>query len=168
MDTFINGYSAPKLDDVQNIYNTSGRINNGVTVLEFIRKRNTSDTAQDYAFTEDQCLHLMFPINGGAFNAVNKKIRKHEQVPVVTDNRICIKSCGKELEQLHSGPTTPAPSRLAYSVAVKLMNLAESFDAPQRGTPEFDNLATTITDSFSGVLSDIPGYHKVDILNFQK
>lgn len=37
----------------------------------------------------------MFPVLGGAFNAVNKKIRKHESVPVISSTRVCIKSCGK-------------------------------------------------------------------------
>ena len=35
----------------------------------------------------------MFPIQGGVFNAVNKRIRKPEGVPVVSKTRICIKSC---------------------------------------------------------------------------
>ena len=35
----------------------------------------------------------MFPIQGGVFNAVNKRIRKPEGVPVVLETRICIKSC---------------------------------------------------------------------------
>ena len=43
MDTWINGYSSPKLDDQQDITNTSGRIEKGVTVLEFTRKRVTRD-----------------------------------------------------------------------------------------------------------------------------
>lgn len=50
---------------------------------------------QDLSFTDDHCLYLFFPVLGGAFNAVNKKIRKHEQVPAVTKTRVCIKSCGK-------------------------------------------------------------------------
>lgn len=37
---------------------------------------------------------MMFPVRGGAFNSVNKKIRKHEVIPAVSSERICIKSCG--------------------------------------------------------------------------
>ncbi|TMW39945.1 hypothetical protein DOY81_014974 [Sarcophaga bullata] len=48
------------------------------------------------------------------------------------------------------------------------MNLAESFEAPKPGTVEFKNLAATISDSFNGVLNDIPGYYKTDILSFEK
>lgn len=167
MDTWISGYSPPKLDENQDIKKTSGRIVNGATILEFTRKRITDDT-QDLSFTDDHCLYLMFPVKGGVFNAVNKKTRKHEQTPIVTETRVCIKSCGKELELQASLATTPTPNRLAYSVGVKLMNLAESFEAPVKGTPEFENLANQISDSFDGVLSNIPGYHHVDITDFEK
>lgn len=73
-----------------------------------------------------------------------------------------------ELESILNAPTTPAPNRLTYAVGVKLMNLAESFEAPKPGTVEFKNLAATISDSFNGVLNDIPGYYKTDILSFEK
>lgn len=167
MDTWINGYSPPKLDDKQDIYNASGRIHNGATILEFTRKRTTNDNEQDLSFTDEHCLYLMFPINGGSYNAVNKKLRKHEQIPFVTASRVCIKSCGKELEMLATA-TTPSPNRLVYAVGVKLMNLAQSFESPKKGTPEFDNLASQISDSFNGPLSGIPGYHKIDVLDFEK
>ena len=31
---------------------------------------------------------------GGTFNAVSKKIHKHEQTPFVSSDRVCIRSCG--------------------------------------------------------------------------
>jgi len=73
-----------------------------------------------------------------------------------------------ELESILYASSTPAPNRLAYSVGVKLMNLAESFEAPQKGTVEFTNLAATISDSFNGILNSIPGYYKTEILGFEK
>lgn len=167
MDTWINGYSPPKLDDRQDIYNASGSIQNGATILEFTRKRVSNDP-QDLSFTDDHCLYLMFPILGGEFNAVNKKTRKHEQVPVVTETRVCIKSCGKELEAAAAAAIKPEPNRLVYSVGVKLMNLAESFESPKKGTPEFDNLASQISNSFNGVLGTIPGYYKIDVTEIMK
>jgi len=94
MDTWVLGYAPPKLDDRQDIYNASGRIEKGVTILEFNRKRVSNDE-QDLSFTDDHCLYLFFPVLGGAFNVVNKKIRKHEQVPPISSQRVCIKSCGK-------------------------------------------------------------------------
>lgn len=73
-----------------------------------------------------------------------------------------------ELLEMNTAPTTPAPNRLVYAVGVKLMNLAESFEAPEPGSVEFKNLAATISDSFNGVLNNIPGYYKTDILGFEK
>lgn len=167
MDTWITGYSPPKLDDQQNIYNISGRIQNGATILEFTRKRETNDKS-DLSFTEDHCLYLMFPVLGGRFNAVNKKMSKHEQTPFVTDTRICIKSCGRELLENSILQDERAQSQLAYAVSVKLMNLAESFESPAKGTPEFDSLASQIANSMAGVLSHLPGYHETEVSGFEK
>lgn len=73
-----------------------------------------------------------------------------------------------ELEAVLQATSTPAPSRLVYAVGVKLMNLAESFEAPQPGTVDFNNLAATISDSFNGILSPIAGYYKTEIVGFEK
>lgn len=48
MDTWINGYSSPKLDDRQDIYSAEGRIEKGVTILEFTRKRISNDAQVSY------------------------------------------------------------------------------------------------------------------------
>lgn len=95
MDTWISGYNAPLLDPSQDIYNTGGSKVDGVTTLKFSRKRITKDN-RDLSFTDDRCLYMMYPVKGGIFNAVSKKIRKHDAVPVVSSERICIKSCGLE------------------------------------------------------------------------
>lgn len=91
MDTWINGYNTPLVDD-QSIYNTTGKIADGVTTLSFVRKRNTNDE-RDIQFTDDKCFFFQFPVRGGSFHAVNKKIKRHDQVPTVSAERICIKSC---------------------------------------------------------------------------
>lgn len=44
MDTWIGGYTSPLLDASQDIYNMSGRIQDGVTTLSFTRKRLSSDS----------------------------------------------------------------------------------------------------------------------------
>lgn len=167
MDTWITGYTSPKVDEQQNIHNVSGRVQNGVTYLEFTRKRESSDKA-DLSFTDDHCLYMMFPVLGGRYNAVNKKMSKHESVPVVSDARICIKSCGRELLENSISSVEKSPSQLAYAVSVKLMNLAESFESPAKGTPEFDSLASQIANSMAGVLGHIPGYHETDVNSFEK
>lgn len=91
MDTWINDYNAP-LVDTQSIYNTSGKIIDGATILSFVRKRITNDP-KDIQFTNDKCFFFQYPVKGGFFNAVNKKIKRHEHVPVISSERICIKPC---------------------------------------------------------------------------
>lgn len=167
MDTWISGYSAPHLDEQQDILSMSGSIINGTTTLEFTRKRVTNDP-QDHSFTDEHCLFMMFPVKGGAFNAVNKKTRKHEDIPIVTENRICIKSCGLDAVDYVGETTTPAPNRLAYAVSMKLINLADGFQAPQKGSQEYQDLSQTIQNTFNGVLADIPGYYKMDEIVFNK
>lgn len=97
MDTWMSGYNSPLLDPSQDVYNVSGRIENGATTLRFTRKRATNDK-WDFSFTDEHCLYMMFPVKGGDFNAVNKKTRKHGIVPTVSSERICIRSCGEECE----------------------------------------------------------------------
>lgn len=48
MDTWIKDYNQPLLDNSQDIYNKSGRIENGVTTLSFTRKRITNDEKVRY------------------------------------------------------------------------------------------------------------------------
>lgn len=43
MDTWINGYTQPIVDTTQDIYNTSGKVIDGSTVLSFTRKRISND-----------------------------------------------------------------------------------------------------------------------------
>lgn len=167
MDTWISGYSAPLLDESQDISAITGSSNNGVTILDFTRKRTTSDQ-HDLSFTDEHCLFMMFPVKGGAFNAVNKKTRKHEDAIIVTGNRVCIKSCGLDSTEYVGEATTPAPNRLAYAVSMKLINLADGFEAPKKGSQEYQDLSQTIQNSLDGVLGDIPGYYKLDEINFNK
>lgn len=37
---------------------------------------------------------MMYLVHGGSYNSVNKKIRKHMKVPVVSPDRVCIRACG--------------------------------------------------------------------------
>ena len=167
MDTWITGYSAPLLDESQDVSAVSGSSNNGVTILDFTRKRFNSDK-QDLSFTDEHCLYMMFPVKGGAFNAVNKKTRKHENVPIFTETRICIKSCGLDSTDYVGETTTPAPNRLAYAVSMKLINLANGFEVPKKGSQDYQDLSQNIQNTFNGVLGDIPGYYKLDEIVFNK
>nr|CAI5819816.1 unnamed protein product [Callosobruchus analis] len=165
MDTWILGYQPPLLDPTQNIFNTSGKVVNGVTTLTFSRKRSSTDT-KDLSFTDDQCLFMMFPVKGGAFNSVNKKIRKHEVVPAVSTERICIRSCGNDEDYDEYLTTTEAPG-IAYSVEVKLVELGENFKLPKAGSLQYTDLTNSIEENFKPLFNKLPGYRRVVVENIK-
>ncbi|GAB6031628.1 hypothetical protein CHUAL_009388 [Chamberlinius hualienensis] len=94
MDVWINRYEPPTLDNIQNVENFKGSKKNGRVSLSFTRKRNTGDSQQDLAFTDSNCLYMIYPFNGGVFNAVSKKIRQHDSKPIVSSSKICIRGNG--------------------------------------------------------------------------
>ncbi|KAB0804717.1 hypothetical protein PPYR_01687 [Photinus pyralis] len=165
MDVWLNGYTQPLLDSSQGIYNTSGRIVDGVTVLSFVRKRISKDP-KDLSFTDDHCLFMMFPVRGGDFNSVNKKIRKHEVVPVTSLDRICITSCGNDYldEDMEA---TPEPPFLGYNMQVKIVNLGENFHAPEPGSIQYEELSNTISDNIKPLFSSLPSYKRLVIENLK-
>lgn len=93
MDMWTSSYLSPVLDANQDLINPKASVEDGIITMEFSRKRNTSDINKDVVFTDDQGLFMIFPVKGGDFNGANKKIRKHEQTPTPSAQRIFIKAC---------------------------------------------------------------------------
>lgn len=163
MDTWIENYNAPSIDKTQQNYeNLSGRIENGETILEFSRKRSTNDE-YDLPFTDEQCLHFMYIVKGGSFHGINKKIRKHEQLPIVSAQKICIINNGEEEEV-----TTPLPPRLFYDVEVKLVGIGKNYRAPSPGSQDFEDISNKITESFTPALKKVLGFHQLRLDQLQK
>ncbi|XP_046596731.1 uncharacterized protein LOC107220133 isoform X3 [Neodiprion lecontei] len=165
MDTWISGYNSPLLDESQDILERSGKIEDGFTTLNFTRKRATRDS-KDISITDEHCVYMMFPIKGGLFNAVNKKLKKHETVPMISSDRICVRSCGDEFDE--DAPATPGPPRLVYDFEVKLLDLGDGFQAPDPNTPEFETISNTIADSFKPALSKVPGFYEVKLNQLER
>lgn len=88
MDAWLKDYTARTLDKKQNIHNITAWRENGITSLKFYRYRKTGDI-HDFQFSDTHCPYFMFPVRGCVFNAVNKRIRKHEATPIVSEDRIC-------------------------------------------------------------------------------
>lgn len=166
-DMWAVGYTAPKLDNKQDVTNTSGSADDGKTILSFNRKRTTSDKDNDVAFSDEDCPYLLFPVHGGTYNAVNKKIGKHLQTPFISSDRICIKSCGLDLDaDGNSYSTTPAAPKIYYSVGLKLVGLAKNFQVPNVGSEEFNNLAAKFGSSVENSLNGIRGFDEVVVTEF--
>ena len=92
MDMWTTNYLNPILEPSQDITDQSGELVDGVTTIRFTRQRDTGDS-QDVAFTDTEGMYMIFPVKGGRYNGVNKKIRKHEEVPIASTEKVYIKSC---------------------------------------------------------------------------
>lgn len=137
-------------------------------------------------FTDDKCFYLTFLVKGGGYNPVNKKIKKHELVPVFSNERVCIKPCGAGkgsrnincfiyllfylcipiLEEDWETATTTVAPKAAYNVAIKLVKLGEKFVVPSAGSPDFDTLANTVTSGFKTTLNKLPEFYKISVDKF--
>lgn len=60
------------------------------------------------------------------------------------------------------------PGLASYTLKVKIINLAENFNAPKPGTKEYEDLSNQISDSFAGILNNKPGYHKISVMNLEE
>ncbi|KAK8372669.1 hypothetical protein O3P69_011719 [Scylla paramamosain] len=165
-DAWARGYTSPVVDPNQGIKNFSASIEDGITTLNFERKRVSGDAEYDLSFTDDQCLYMVFPIKGGIVNFVSKKIRKHTLTPIISPERICIRSCSK-FGGADGRPfvytTTPRPPRLHYEVEVKLTDVGNDFVVPERGSTAWNQLTNRMRDTVEGALTSVPGYLATEV-----
>lgn len=184
MDTWIEKYNPPLLDESQDVDGIKGSKINGRVTLSFVRKRNTGDTLHDLAFTDTSCLYMIFIYDGGVFNAVNKKIRKHSAVPAVSDTKICIDAIGgietpgsvdlppllSSLPDAISSTTWPSTTTLTvppkpqsvYLVAVRLPNQTLD-DAIERGIDFKMLIRERLIEYMTDALKGIHHFEKVDV-----
>lgn len=104
---------------------------------------------------------MMFPIKGGTFSSVSKKIKKHELIPFISVERVCIRSCGEDEES--DILTTQEPPGLDYNVKVKIIDLGENFQVPKHGTIQYEELTNSIDENFQPLFKKIPGYKRLII-----
>jgi len=162
MDMWTTNYLSPVLESRQNIDIISGEQEDGFTTLKFSRKRNTGDK-QDVAFTDTEGQYIIFPVKGGRYNGVNKRIRKHELTPVASGEKIFIRSCRNADGKPTYTVTTPPP-QLVYNAKMKFINLADNYQLPKVGTREYTDLENKISRSLSETsLKNVPGFEGVII-----
>lgn len=126
---------------------------------------------------------MMFPVQGGEFNRVNKKIQKHLVNPSISTERICIKSCGNGKQSLtvlskntiktfskhvslaenEDLINNTEPPFLSYNVAVKIIELGENFIKPDHGTAQYEDLSNSIITNFKPIFKKLPGYRNAVI-----
>uniref|UniRef100_A0A914WJF5 DOMON domain-containing protein n=1 Tax=Plectus sambesii TaxID=2011161 RepID=A0A914WJF5_9BILA len=95
-DMYSEGYTVPRDDADQNVYTPTviGTHVNGVLRAQFTRKRDTGDTVSDHRFTDATCYKFLFPVSGGRLDE-NGQISKHITTPVVSEKKVCVRSCVK-------------------------------------------------------------------------
>ncbi|XP_053620330.1 uncharacterized protein LOC128680882 isoform X2 [Plodia interpunctella] len=167
MDSWVSGYSAPRVDQRQDITKESGSTVDGVTTLSFVRKRNTGDQ-KDLSFTDTDCLYMMFITHGGNFDPVNKRTSKHLQVPVVTEEKVCIKPCGPEPPEEEVTTEKILPGETAYTILIRITGLAESFKPPSPGSKEYEELSQQVMDNLARELKRSKGYHGLVVNGFMQ
>ena len=122
---------------------------------------------------------MKFPVQGGTYNAVSKKISKHLQTPFISSDRVCILSCGggDTGGGAISYTTTPAPPKIYYNIGLKMVGLANDFQAPEMGSPEFNELADRFSRQVESVLTQtktgqrqqpVPGFEEVVVTEFSE
>lgn len=168
MDVWMDGYEAPFLDPVQDVGNMSGSRQDGRTTLSFARRRYSGDAAYDLDL--DQCLYLVFPTHGGVFNAVSKKIRHHEQTPLVSREPVCFMHChpgaavptGPPVPETRatSAPSTVSPRLEEYRVKLQLL---EPWQASYgvKGSRPFTLLNRQLVDGLEPALNEVVQKHQL-------
>ncbi|XP_047998582.1 uncharacterized protein LOC125235942 isoform X4 [Leguminivora glycinivorella] len=167
MDTWVSGYAAPRVDAQQDISKEYGSLVDGVTTLSFVRKRDTKDS-KDLAFTDSQCLYMMFIPHGGGFDPVNKRTSKHAQTPIVSENRVCIKPCGPEPAEDEIATEAIIPGQTAYTMLIRITGLADNFKPPAEGSQEFAELKRQVEDSLIREVSKNKGYQGLQLNGFMQ
>lgn len=63
--------------------------------------------------------------------------------------------------------TTPAPARIYYNVALKMLGLANDFQVPEPGSAEFDHLSR-IANVVENNLNKVTGLEAVAVTRFSE
>ena len=98
IDSWVDGYMPPSWDSNNNLLASSIMFENGVTTMNFTRKRDTGDSVKDHAFSDTDCYYFVYPFSGGSFDASAKTISRHSNTPVISDDKICISKCSMQPE----------------------------------------------------------------------
>jgi len=139
----------------------TGKYREGLVQWSFLRKVNTGDK-NDVSL--DECRFFLFPVEGGVYNQVNKKIRKHDQSPIASSEKICIpKKCRAIVHK--------KPSELRYEFDIKLTGgLGDNWKPPKKGSEDFQNLKDKIDLELSSELKNLQGFsglHLTDIKRYR-
>ena len=160
MDTFMTSYTPPVLDREQDISGMTGQYADGIVRLTFSRPVKSKD-AKDVSL--DTCRFFLFPVEGGTYDAVSKKIRKHESTPISSSDKICIPTTCRP-----SKPPRPPPE-IRYTFDIKLIGgLGNNWQPPPRESEDFAQLGNRLRRDLEGNLKKIPGYNSMKLTEVKR
>lgn len=137
----------------------TGKYRDGIVQWSFIRKVKTSDS-KDVSL--DECRFFLFPVEGGTYNHVNKKIRKHEQLPIASSEKICIpRECRPVRVQ--------KDPELKYEFDIKLTGgLGNNWRPPRKDSEDFKHLENRIGTELSSELKNIKGFKRLQLSDIKR
>lgn len=93
----------PETDQVQNVYNVSGNVDNGWTMVTFSRPLDTGDATNDFIFDGQSCAYFLFAWRGGVDS--NGLISFHTHFMAST-MPYCFTNCNKPTTYSETTPMT--------------------------------------------------------------
>ncbi|CAG0884808.1 unnamed protein product [Darwinula stevensoni] len=178
-DMWLSSYNLPRLDTSQDLSGEEARLRDGILSLNFSRPRLSPDNSTDVSFGE--CVFMFYPVKGGSYNSVNKKIQKHELTPVISSDKICISLCplaiagsggvpggGGSGTRVTEAPTTTTTRKpqLLMDVELKVIDIGDNFVIPEKGTTEFQDWSDRVKREVSSTLNTMPGFEDVMVTEF--
>uniref|UniRef100_A0A0K0F4M2 EGF-like domain-containing protein n=1 Tax=Strongyloides venezuelensis TaxID=75913 RepID=A0A0K0F4M2_STRVS len=105
-DQFVPDYNKPTLDSDQGIFDLVTKYENGYVYAKFSRELQTNDNSNDVNLESEHCNFFVYPVSGGGI--VDKaEIQIHDEIPIVSEKKICLKACG--IRSVKKEPVTAIP-----------------------------------------------------------
>jgi len=137
----------------------TGKYRDGIVHWSFVRKVMSSDP-NDVSL--DECRYFLFPVSGGTYNAVSKKIKKHEDTPLSSAEKICISRTCRPVKIIK-------PAELRYQFNLKITEgLADNWKAPEKGSDAFNELDNKVGSLLSSELKKLDGYNQLRLSDIKR
>ncbi|CAG9532242.1 unnamed protein product [Cercopithifilaria johnstoni] len=178
LDMFSPGYSRPKIDNEQDLFDIRTSYNKGRVYANFSRYLISND---ENDISIDQCVYFLYPINGGMLDTETNEMLKHKEMPISSATKICPSLCVNNLaakkmpqnEPLHKSSILPEESITAesvtFDVVMRILNREWNPHLDNRNTREFHQLAAEVINGVNSMVKmEYPQMRVIEIKKFKK
>uniref|UniRef100_A0A1I7VHX5 DOMON domain-containing protein n=1 Tax=Loa loa TaxID=7209 RepID=A0A1I7VHX5_LOALO len=178
LDMFSSGYSQPKIDDEQDLFDIRTLYDHDRVYANFSRYLISNDNND---LSIDQCVYFLYPITGGILDMETNEIYKHEENPISSETKICPILCANNLiakkipqnEPLHKASILPDESIVTesatFDTVLRILNREWNPFFTNRNTPEFHQLATEVINMVNAMVKmEYPRMRVIEIKKFKK